>query len=66
MKLVKNINLKNGAELFVLEYNDESPLENHKGGELAHTTDKTAFYIHEPILVMHGVAAIEKAINNIL
>ena len=66
MKKVSNINLKNNAALYAVGYNEASPLENHKGGEIGHNTDKTEFYIHEVVLVTYGTQSVEKAINSIL
>lgn len=63
MKIVSNINLKDGRILYALAPCEESPLENHKGGEIAY--DGKNFYVHEVFLVTYGVECIERAINSI-
>lgn len=65
MKRVKGLELKNNRKLFIIEPFEDSPLENHKGGEIAYDKKTNEFFVHECFLVMLGVDAIEKAINKI-
>ena len=60
-----NIKIKNNTPLYVIKYDQESPLKNHKYGEIAHDNLKE-FYVHESFLVTYGTDSIVKAINSIL
>lgn len=65
MKKVANINLIDNRTLYAIEPMESSPLENHKGGEIAYDKETKEFYIHEVFLMMHGTDPIVKAINSI-
>jgi hypothetical protein len=65
MKKVANINLVDNRTLYAIEPCEASPLENHKGGEIAYDKETKEFYIHEVFLMMHGTDSIVRAINSI-
>jgi hypothetical protein len=65
MKKVININLINNRTLYAIEPCEQSPLENHKGGEIAYDKETGEFYVHEVFLVMWGTDVIVKSINSI-
>jgi hypothetical protein len=65
MKKVSNINLIDNRTLYAIELWEDSPLENHKGGEVAFDKDTKEFFIHECFLVMAGTDAIAKAVNSV-
>lgn len=65
MKKVVNISLKDNRTLYAIEPWEDSPLENHKGGEIAYDADTGDYFIHECFLIMAGADAIARAINSI-
>lgn len=65
MKQVANINLKDNRTLFAIEPSENSPLHNHKGGEIGYDKGTGEFYVHEVFLVSMGTDSIVKAINSI-
>lgn len=65
MKKVTNINLIENRTLYAIEPFEDSPLENHKGGEIAYDKTTGEFFVHEPFLIMYGTDAIVKAVNSI-
>ena len=60
MKTLNTI-LGNGYSINVIEYGEESPMINHKGGEIATDDKYKAFYVHETFLVTYGLDSIKKA-----
>jgi len=55
------IQLKNDYWLRVLPYGEDSPMENHKGGEIAADDENKVFYVHEVLVVTNGLDSIVKA-----
>jgi hypothetical protein len=62
---ISNINLIDGRTLYAIAPCEDSPLENHKGGEIVFDKDTKEFFIHECFLVMAGTDAIAKAVNSV-
>ena len=52
------IQLKND---YWLPYGEESPMDNHKGGEIAADDENKVFYVHEVLVVTNGLDSIVKA-----
>jgi hypothetical protein len=61
---VENFKSTEGWSLFAIPPFFESPMENHRGGEIAIDEEKKAFYVYEVFLVSYGLESIEKAINS--
>jgi hypothetical protein len=56
--------LNNGYTLQVIKYGEQSPMDNHKGGEIAADEDNKVFYVHEVLVVTNGLDSIMKACNS--
>ena len=54
----------NGYTLQVIGYGEQSPMENHKGGEIATDDISQVFYVHEVLVVTNGLDSIIKACNS--
>ena len=55
--------LPNGYSINVIEYGEQSPMEDHKGGEIAADDNLHAFYVYEVTVVANGADSIIKACN---
>ena len=56
--------LSNGYSVNVIEYGEDSPMEGHKGGEIAADDKHHAFYVYEVTVVANGTDSILKACNS--
>ena len=53
--------LDNGYTLKVIPYGATSPMENHKGGEIAADDTLKEFFVYEVTVVTNGLDSIVKA-----
>jgi len=56
--------LSNGYSVNIIEYSEESPMQNHLGGEIAADDTAKAFYVYEVTVVANGTDSIVKACNS--
>ena len=54
----------NGYTLLVIEYGENSPMDNHLGGEVAVDEANKTMYVHETFMVTYGADSIVKSCNS--
>lgn len=59
--MMKINTLKNGYALIVIGYGETSPMENHKGMEVAADDENRRFYVYEIMLACYGLESVTKA-----
>ena len=55
--------LKNGWKLYILEINEDSPLENHKTMEIAADDERKNLFAHEIMVITHGLDSVVNSCN---
>ena len=53
--------LKNGYTLILIRYDETSPMENHKGMEVAADDENRRFYVYETMVACYGLESVTKA-----
>ena len=61
MKKASNYQDPHGFELIAVEPGEDSPMQDHKGGDIAVDPEAKRFYVHEVFLIMWGLESVQKA-----